>query len=75
MSTNNELSLLDIEEHIMVAWGTKEDLELIAERCNDPEVSTVLNALAVIHDFRCQKLFDMYEQLNAARTVQPATIL
>jgi len=60
----------DLEEAIMSAWNTANDLELIAERhidgeipLNEDELANVLIGLKIIHNFRCEKLFSIFEHL------------
>ena len=58
---------LDLEEKIMNAWSTKEDLELLmrhymdrAEVMTEDEVANALLGIISLHDMRCSELFDTY---------------
>ena len=58
----------DLEQQIMQAWNTKEDLELFLERyMDDPkpmsedEVHNVVYGIVCMHELRCQKAFKTFE--------------
>lgn len=58
----------DLEQQIMQAWNTKEDLELFLDRyMDDPtpmtedEVHSVVYGIVCMHELRCQKAFKTYE--------------
>ena len=60
----------DLEEAIMDTWQTADDINLIAERyfdgyppLNEDELSNALIGLKIIHDFRNEKLFSIFEDL------------
>jgi len=67
MSNKNRF---DLEEAIMETWQTADDINLIAERyldghppLNEDELSNALIGLKIIHDFRNEKLFSIFEDL------------
>ena len=58
----------DLEQQIMQAWNTKEDLELFLERYMDnptpmteDEVHNTVYGIVCMHELRCQKAFKTYE--------------
>lgn len=60
----------DLEQAIMVAWGTTEDIKLVWEYYYDgkepmtpDELANVLLGLQNLHHLRCQKMWDIFEQL------------
>jgi hypothetical protein len=63
------MNRFDLEEAIMSCWGTKEDIQLVSERVlEDDELSqdslaNVLTGMAEMHDMRCKKLFEIFEEM------------
>lgn len=64
------MKLYDLEDLIMAAWNTKEDIDLIAWKMFDseskPSEDTILNLLhgiQAIHEVRMEKLFQGYADL------------
>ena len=62
----------DLEQAIMVAWTTSEDIKLLLEAVCErvqttDEIANVLIGIQSLHDMRCQKLFDIYETLIRER--------
>lgn len=62
-------SNFDLEQAIMAAWGTSEDIRLIweqyydgKEKMTEDDVANLLLGLQRLHDLRCQKLMDLFEQ-------------
>jgi len=61
----------NLEEEIMNAWQTKDDLDAIIERIyDDPkgpmtedEIGNVLIGLSELHETRCKKLFRVFETM------------
>ena len=59
----------DLEESIMDAWRTSDDLDLIIktmydnEPISEDETMNLLMGLSALHNARSKKLFDVYEQL------------
>lgn len=57
----------DLEQAIMAAWGTKEDIELLTKQyldgpvMSEDDVSNMLIGIAALHDARCQELFKQFE--------------
>jgi hypothetical protein len=63
---NNDTKI-DLEQAIMVAWQTSEDLDLLFKHHGDhpvpmteDEVGNVLWGLKILHDMRMEKLMDTY---------------
>jgi hypothetical protein len=56
-----------LEEHIMDCWGVIEDLDLIKESLNEPEVNTeeVVNSVRVLYEMKFVRLFNTFERLIA----------
>lgn len=58
----------DLEQAIMAAWGTKEDIELLTKQyldgpeMSEDDVSNMLIGIAALHDARCQELFRQFEE-------------
>lgn len=65
----------DLEQAILAAWTTKEDIDLLYERFFDgppmteDEVANLLIGISAMHQLRCQKMFDIFERLIAARKI------
>jgi hypothetical protein len=62
--------LHDLEQHIMVAWGTAEDIDLLhrmlldrPEPMSENDISNALLGIWSLHQMRCEQLFQTYEQL------------
>jgi hypothetical protein len=58
----------DLEQAILMAWHTSEDLQLVIEYITEQDLSTdqILNmliGLAGLHDLRCEKTFNIFERL------------
>jgi hypothetical protein len=60
----------DLEDAIMQAWHTADDLDLFLSRYLDgavmteDEVSNVLIGLKEIHNLRCEKLWDIFKRVH-----------
>lgn len=65
----------DFENAILAMWSTKEDIDLVTSRFLDgprmteDEMANALIGLSALHEMRCQKAFDMFEHLIAARKI------
>ena len=60
----------NLEAEIMNVWNTKDDLESITSRMmDDPDpmteddITNVLIGLSELHDIRCKKLFNVFEDM------------
>jgi hypothetical protein len=60
-------NIYDLEQAIMVAWQTSDDLDLLFKHHGDApkpmtedEVSTALLGIKSLHDMRMENLMDMY---------------
>lgn len=58
----------DLENSITSCWGTKDDIELLADSISNKNMTEdeVLNSLlgiSQLHEMRCQKLFNIFEEL------------
>jgi len=60
----------ELEDKIMSAWSTKEDLELFMRQYLDcekvmteDEVANVILGIITIHDLRCNELFETYTKV------------
>lgn len=56
----------DLESCIMSCWNTKDDIELLSESFSNMTNDELINALigiAQLHQMRCQKLMDTFEDL------------
>lgn len=57
----------DLEQAIMAAWSTKDDIELLTKQyldgpvMSEDAVSNMLIGIAALHDARCQELFRQFE--------------
>lgn len=65
------MNRFDMEEMIMSCWDTKEDIKLISESIVEGDLSkdSIVNALvgmAELHDIKCKKLFDIFEEMISA---------
>lgn len=59
-----------LEDAIMQAWGTKEDIGLLMERLLDgpdplteDQIANALLGIETLHDMRCQRLFEIFARL------------
>ena len=60
----------DLEDKIMSVWGTAEDIDTLlyryldspAERLTEDDISNTLLGIKTLHDQRCQKLWDAFEE-------------
>tara|TARA_R110002110_G_scaffold384277_1_gene595873 strand:+ start:120 stop:365 length:246 start_codon:yes stop_codon:yes gene_type:complete len=63
----------DLEDKIMSVWGTAEDIDTLlyryldspAERLTEDDISNTLLGIKTLHDQRCQKLWDAFEEVLA----------
>jgi hypothetical protein len=69
-SLKSSLDRFDLEQAIMSAWTTSEDIKLIWEqyydgmdKLSEDQVANLLLGLQEIHNLRCQKLWDIYEKM------------
>lgn len=60
----------DLEEAIMDAWHTKEDLDLFLKGFMDhpmpmseDDVANAILGLMTLHDLRCKQLYEVYKQV------------
>lgn len=59
------MSAYDLEQDIMLAWGTAEDLKLLQgllEEADDNIQNTLLGIIS-LHNLRMEKVFSSYEKL------------
>jgi hypothetical protein len=58
-----------LEDSIMSCWSTKEDMDLISSRILEDDdlskdsLSNALTGLAEIHEMRCRRLFETFEEM------------
>jgi hypothetical protein len=58
----------DLEEAIMACWSTAEDISLLVEKStelSDDELLNGLVGLKSLHNLRCEKAFNILEELIA----------
>ena len=64
-----------LEESIMAAWGTKEEIELLFRHvmeCDELDRDYLANALlgvATLHDLKSQELFYIYESMVSNKMI------
>lgn len=65
-----KITRFTLEDAIMQAWGTKEDIGLLMERLLDgpdplteDQIANALLGIETLHDMRCQKLFEVFSNL------------
>lgn len=68
------LDRFDFEQHLMAAFSTKDDLELLYEKSLDPDVSredlaNALLGLIHLHGMRCDRMFDTFEFLIEKKVI------
>lgn len=63
------MKVYELEEKIMSAWSTKEDIELLMrqqfdgeEPMTEDEIMNAMIGIITLHDMRCSELFKLYEQ-------------
>lgn len=72
MQKKPEFPQFDLEQAIMAAWGTKEDLELFVKQlCDGPrqmtedEIWNMVYGIACLHNARSEAVFELYEEYIA----------
>jgi hypothetical protein len=58
-------SRFDLEEDIMSAWGTRNDIDLLLSRFNDlsnDEKIKALEGISMMHELRSKKMWDSFEK-------------
>ena len=63
----------DLEDKIMSVWSTADDIDTLlyryldspAEQLSEDDISNTLIGIKALHDQRCQKLWDAFEQVLA----------
>ena len=61
----------DLEDKIMSVWGTAEDIDTLlyrclespAERLTEDDISNTLLGIKALHEQRCQRLWDAFEEV------------
>ena len=70
-----ELSRFDLEQALLAAWSTKEDIDLLMARMFDgpemseDEIANAMIGISALHDMRCERMFDIFERLIHARKI------
>ena len=62
----------DLEQAIMACWSTTDDIKLIAEKSSDMSEDELLNGLIGLerlHHLRCERAFDIFEELLKAGAI------
>lgn len=57
---------IDLEQAILAAWSTKEDLQLLysnMDRMSEDEVQNTILGIIELHELRSLKAFDLFEKL------------
>lgn len=61
----------DMEQDIMAAWGTKDDIDLFLKQYMDGEIPmteddvwNILHGIQKMHELRCQRMWDTFEGLT-----------
>jgi hypothetical protein len=62
------ITRFDLEQAIMLAWHTKDDIDLVIKNLlNNPmtpdEISNVLIGISALHELRSNALFDIFSTL------------
>lgn len=67
-------NVIEMEEKIMAAWNTAEDIQLLFEQyldgpgeMSEDEVSNALLGIQTLHNMRMQQLWAEFEKLAEAR--------
>ena len=66
VDTNKPIDRFDLEEAIMKAWQTSDDLKLIYKEVDGMDADKIINVLIGLHqlnEMRFNKLWDTYEQV------------
>ena len=61
----------DLEDKIMSVWGTVEDIDIFlyryldspADELSEDDIANTLLGIKTLHDQRCQKLWDAFEEV------------
>jgi len=62
------MTRFDLEQAIMACWNTGEDINLVSSKAlegkmTEDELSNALIGIEQLHDMRCEKVFDIFEEL------------
>ena len=57
-----------LEENLLSLWGISDSLNVILEKIANDEIDNdelfnVINGLRIIHEFKCEKTFEVFETL------------
>jgi len=71
----------DLEDKIMSVWSTADDIDTLlyryldspAEPLSEDDISNTLIGIKALHDQRCQKLWDAFEQVLANKELPVKT--
>lgn len=69
----NSPNYFDLEEQIMRAWTTCDDIEVVLKALDrlapmtEDELSNLLIGIKAMHQLRCEQLFDTFESLVKQR--------
>jgi hypothetical protein len=63
-----ENSRFELEQAIMSCWNTCEDIKLLSNKVldgdlTDDDISNTLIGMEKLHDMRCERVFDIFEEL------------
>jgi len=63
-----EVNRFTLEEHLTSLWEISDSLNVILEKIADDEMDNdelfnVLNGMRLIHKFKCEKTFEIFETL------------
>lgn len=58
----------DLEQAIMNSWTTKDDVDILCEnildgKLSNDEIANALIGISQLHNMRCSKVFDIFEDL------------
>jgi hypothetical protein len=62
------MTRFELESAIMSCWNTCEDIKLVSSKAlegnmTDDELANALIGIEQLHDMRCEKVFDIFEEL------------
>lgn len=64
----SKMTRFELEQAIMSCWNTSEDIELLSSNVlegdiTDDDISNALIGIEKLHDMRCRKVFEIFEEL------------
>lgn len=68
MMRRSRMTRFELEQAIMSCWNTGEDLKLLSNKVlegdiTDDDIANTLIGIERLHDMRCERVFEIFEEL------------